>query len=281
MSTASPFGSSSEAVGTPARLPATRHHAPSCRKSIWRADDDEARLRALDRVCSSERAHLGWATVDPSQSAVRWAWQRAAQHRRSFWIGSVLLAAVVAVLTAALGEWPLAARTIPQRLINGLAVLALGVAVIVFLTFLWSLLRAPYEQRDALRIALAAASQLVDSAEARAQLATTLRELSEASSEFVGAIDRHERYPNLPWPGRDATIAALQRAISQADDVVRESLGPTDAEVMASYAHLRPELGEPECLQEEQLRAIWRDAEARVRWLRQRLDRVIRDTTAG
>lgn len=87
--------------------------------------------------------------LDPFKGVFRWAWRRAGQHRKTFWVGSVALSAVF-VFVGATVTAP-ADPTWGERIVNGLLALGIAVGCVVFSTLLYAVLVAPYEQRGELR----------------------------------------------------------------------------------------------------------------------------------
>jgi len=103
--------------------------------------------------------------LDPERGVLGWARHRAMHHRRKFWVGGGVFGGISAVVGAA-AQWPntthhlahvrpgeptMTALTAVQRIENGLTAFGIAAALFVLGTLFWSLVRAPYEQRDALR----------------------------------------------------------------------------------------------------------------------------------
>ena len=94
--------------------------------------------------------------MDPSnEGIIGWSAQRAHQHLQAV----VLAAIAIPVAALILGQFiALPSKpTTGDRIIQGIESIIAGVAVVALLVFLYALLVAPYEQRNALRRQLAAA----------------------------------------------------------------------------------------------------------------------------
>jgi hypothetical protein len=87
--------------------------------------------------------------------AFRRAWARSKQHLNRFLAGVVLVGIASTILSNLLVA-PQSA-TGPERVAYGLASFVAAIAIVVAGAFGWALLRDPYDQRDALRLALSAA----------------------------------------------------------------------------------------------------------------------------
>jgi hypothetical protein len=90
--------------------------------------------------------------VDPTQGVIKWSAQRAHQHLQGVVTAAVAipLAATVAGLFIAQPAHP----TVAQRIGQAAEALAIGLALVALLAFLYAILLAPYEQRKALRTEL-------------------------------------------------------------------------------------------------------------------------------
>jgi hypothetical protein len=87
--------------------------------------------------------------MDPSQGVIRWSAQRARQHLRTVVAGAIaipLISAIAGFLMAIPAK-----PSLTDRIIQAAEALAVGVIIVLFLAFIYAILRAPYEQRRALR----------------------------------------------------------------------------------------------------------------------------------
>jgi hypothetical protein len=124
----------------------------------------------------------------PERGVFRWAYYHAVRDRAKFWVGSVGLAAIVVVVGTQV-SLPTHATT-TQTIVNGLEVLAIATAGVVVATYQYALLLAPYQQRNALREMLAAATDHVaqlEEAPVSPQHAEQLRQLAERLRRSIGS----------------------------------------------------------------------------------------------
>ena len=140
------------------------------------------------------------AEPTPERGVLRWAYYHAVRDRAKFWVGSVGLAAVVVVVSTQV-SLPAHATT-TQKIVNGLVVLAIATIGVVVATYLYALLLAPYQQRNALRGMLAEAAARVDAlatTPVSPQHADQLRQVAERvrRSILTGEL------PAYRTPGRD------------------------------------------------------------------------------
>jgi hypothetical protein len=94
---------------------------------------------------------------DPQAGVFRWARAEARRHRARFGIGSVGVALLSIVATAAIGTHP--RPTAGERLVNALIGLGIGAGLIVVLSLALALVVAPYQQRNALRRSIRVADE--------------------------------------------------------------------------------------------------------------------------
>src|SRR5262245_38677485 len=100
--------------------------------------------------------------MDPSsRGIIRWPAQRAHEHLQAVVPAAIAIpiAALIIGQFIALPSKP----TTGDRIIQGIQSIIAGVAVVALLAFLYALLIAPYEQRNALRRQLAAAKREAES----------------------------------------------------------------------------------------------------------------------
>ncbi|HEU5392802.1 MAG TPA: hypothetical protein VFV73_43630 [Streptosporangiaceae bacterium] len=136
----------------------------------------------------------------PERGVFRWAYHHAVRDRAKFWVGSLGLTAVIVVVATQIV--PPTHPTAAQKIVNGLVVLAIAAGAIVAATYLYALVVAPFQQRNALRQELAAARAHVlelEKAPVSAQHADQLRQVAERVKR---SIDRGE-FPAYRTPGRD------------------------------------------------------------------------------
>jgi hypothetical protein len=90
------------------------------------------------------------AELDPLSGTFRWGWAQTVRDLNRFRVGTAFIGVMAAVLGAL---FPLPDNpTLTDRLVNGVVVAVLGIAVVAVTTFLFRLVLAPYQQRNALRL---------------------------------------------------------------------------------------------------------------------------------
>ena len=98
--------------------------------------------------------------LDPTRGVWRWAWIRGRQHLDRFLIGGVVLGMTALVIANF--------QTIPpsaspwERIAYSVGGFILALLIAVAAAFGWALFRAPYEQRDALRVSVSALRDQVE-----------------------------------------------------------------------------------------------------------------------
>src|SRR2546426_3557128 len=95
------------------------------------------------------------AKPSPAHGSLRWAWTRARSHVGRFLVSGVILGVLTAVANTFLVVPPDA--SLSERAAYTVVAFLGAVLVTLIAAFVWAFIRAPYEQRDALRRALATA----------------------------------------------------------------------------------------------------------------------------
>src|SRR6266699_3019810 len=93
------------------------------------------------------------AKSSPSRGSLRWAWTRARSHVGRFLVSGVILGVLTAVANT-LVVIPQNASS-SERIAYTVGAFLGAVLVTLIAAYVWAFIRAPYEQRDALRTAMA------------------------------------------------------------------------------------------------------------------------------
>ena len=106
-------------------------------------------LAHMLRAMGQRKTQVVRPAGDPNRGVVRWAWRKAAEHRGTFWGGGIGVPVAATIITPILHS-P-SSPTTGQVIVRGLLGLGIGVTFVVVVFFVYALLIAPYQQRNALR----------------------------------------------------------------------------------------------------------------------------------
>jgi hypothetical protein len=136
----------------------------------------------------------------PERGIFRWVHYHAVRDRAKFWVGSVTLAGFLVIVgtQVALPAHP----TIGQRIVNGLVTLAIAAGALVAGTYLYALVAAPYQQRNALRRMYTAAQAHITVLAAAPVGPMHAEQLRQVAARVKRSVETGE-FPAYRTPGKD------------------------------------------------------------------------------
>jgi hypothetical protein len=134
----------------------------------------------------------------PERGIFRWVHYHAVRDRAKFWVGSVTLAGFLVVLgtQVALPPHP----TTGQRIVNGLVTLGVAAGALVAGTYLYALVAAPYQQRNALRRMFTSAQASITALEAEPVGPSHAAQLRQVAARVKRSIEMGQ-VPAYRTPG--------------------------------------------------------------------------------
>jgi hypothetical protein len=176
--------------------------------------------------------------VDPSQGVIRWSAQRARQHLRTVVAGAI---AIPLIFTIAGFVIPIPQRpNLTDRVIHAVEALAVGVIIVLLLALVYAILRAPYEQRKALRAKVGA---LIEEYELKKGADVWPRiESAESTRQFPGGRTWSQRKWYLILENTGDGIARDVRVRAKWMILKSSSESETDVEILAPHSKIRFEM---------------------------------------
>jgi len=176
--------------------------------------------------------------VDPSQGVIRWSAQRARQHLRTVVAGAI---AIPLIFTIAGFLIPIPQRpSLADRIIQAVEALAVGVVIVLLLALVYAILRAPYEQRKALRAEVGALIEKYEQkkgADVWPQI-----ESAESTRQLAGARTLSQRKWYLILENTGDGIARDVRVQARWMILKGRSESGTDVEILGPHSKIRFEV---------------------------------------